>query len=125
MLLRPANSGEYNVVGYCCYIHGLMDGEALLGPLPNQWELQWRHAGTGYRVPHFKNTSTNHVTLDDPRLPPLDLPWERAKPPSDESEEYTQQWFRNKDTGEVVSYDPRVLPTVEARGGELVDFMLV
>lgn len=35
MLFRPTTFG-YLVVGLC-FIHGLMDGEGLLGPLPNPW----------------------------------------------------------------------------------------
>ena len=35
MLLRPTTNSQYQVVGEC-YVHGLMNGEAFLGPLPEE-----------------------------------------------------------------------------------------
>lgn len=41
ILLRPESSGRFKVVGEC-YVHGVMNSEGLLGPLPDTWKVQVR-----------------------------------------------------------------------------------
>lgn len=36
LVLRPEGSDDYKVVGEC-YIHGIINGEAFLGPMPSNW----------------------------------------------------------------------------------------
>lgn len=38
LLLRPAPNLQYQVIG-ACYIHGMMQGEAFLGPIPNHYQV--------------------------------------------------------------------------------------
>lgn len=38
MLLRPTSDSRYQVLG-SCYVHGLMDREAFLGPLPEDYQI--------------------------------------------------------------------------------------
>ena len=71
MLLRPTANSQYQVVG-SCYVHGLMNGEAFLGPLPE--DLQpilildepKRREFWGYLDPRTGKTQWN-----DPRVESL------------------------------------------------------
>ena len=68
LVLRPTAHLQYQVVGEC-YIHGLANGEAFLGPLPDN-----------YRIIHlydkalmvFVNDQTGIIQHNDPRLKPED-----------------------------------------------------
>lgn len=65
MVLRPTDSGHYKVVG-ACYVCGLNDGEAVLGPMPQGYRFVQMWDGEGY-VEGFINQDTGEV-LEDPRL---------------------------------------------------------
>ncbi|KAL5328035.1 hypothetical protein ACEPPN_005742 [Leptodophora sp. 'Broadleaf-Isolate-01'] len=76
LVLRPTLD-RYTVGGEC-YVSGLMNGEALLGPLPHGWTLQsWNTVGREKR-PVFMSP-TGAITSKDPRLqlepegPPISL----------------------------------------------------
>jgi hypothetical protein len=70
MILRPSHNGNgrYRVVGEC-FIHDLMNGEALLGPLPEGYQyinkLDRTHGG--YRNA-FQNNGTGDIQDEDPRF---------------------------------------------------------
>lgn len=99
MLLRPAADGHFLVVGLC-FVHGLMNAEGVLGSMPKQWKfILTRHRGYPEKSCAFINDETGQETTDDPRLPPLPLPWEKIG-----------DGYRNNGTGEVVPYDPRTTP---------------
>lgn len=66
MILRPADSGHYNVVG-ACYVCGLNDGEAVLGPMPQGYRFVQMWDGEGY-VESFINEETGEALEEDPRL---------------------------------------------------------
>ncbi|KAL8365197.1 hypothetical protein RB595_004145 [Gaeumannomyces hyphopodioides] len=127
----------YTVMGEC-FIHGLQDAAALLGPLPEPWRVELT-AGHGNRlsvwfVNHGKTAATTTTadpvrTREDPRLMKVPLPgaWERLRgrrgsgeqdgdgEEADDPEMF--DYFRNRDTGEVVNSDPRMMPeALEARG---------
>lgn len=64
-ILRPTKSGEFLVVG-SYFVHGMMDGEMFLGPLPNGWRIElYRRKDSGYSTHFIK--PTGELTLDDPR----------------------------------------------------------
>ena len=132
MLLRPyphSLADRFIVVGPC-YVHGLMDSEALLGPLPEPWSIQ---LAQGYVVQIFRNSTTGVLAWDDPRLDPLPPEeWERVKVDEFRGVKRTRddpilvQYFRNKRTGRVIDSDPRLLPSsLGKRGVKLSAFRLV
>lgn len=99
MLLRPAAGGHFLVVG-SCFVHGLMNAEGVLGPIPNGWRfILTRDHGYPEKSCAFINEETGEQTREDPRLPPLPIPWERIG-----------NDYRNNETGELIPYDPRTTP---------------
>jgi hypothetical protein len=126
ILLRPTSTdGEFFVVGEC-YIHGFGQSEALLGPLPLPWEMVYVPDNRSYPQAAFKNTSTGEVTVEDPRLPPLPAAWERFASGRTAADPVSFVRFRNKETGSIVNYDPRMMPeALEAQGTELETFLLL
>ncbi|KAI1429762.1 HET-domain-containing protein [Xylaria sp. FL1777] len=111
MIVRPTYNGEYEVVG-ACYIHGVMDGEALLGALPHPWKVRMKPDKWGICSPSFHNGDSNTTCEYDPRLDsipipaewePMEFEWTRSDP------DYCRK-FRNKNTGEIINSDPRLFP---------------
>lgn len=124
MILRPAQGGCYRVVGEA-YCEGLMDGAALMGPLPEHFEMVSRYnerRELDYLGPYDKSSGT--FRAEDPRLA-YELPsgWTRKPHANDEFE----PWFVNDETGEDMNtFDPRLTPeALRARGVELEEFRLV
>lgn len=67
MLLRPAPNLRYQVVG-ACFIHGLMQGEAFLGPFPDHYQsIRIMEEGDGVRYNGFLNRQTGKTQYRDPR----------------------------------------------------------
>lgn len=66
IVLRHTDSGHYKVVG-ACYVCGLNDGEAILGPMPQGFRFVQMWDGEGY-VEGFINQDTGEVLEEDPRL---------------------------------------------------------
>ncbi|CZR66363.1 uncharacterized protein PAC_16264 [Phialocephala subalpina] len=112
LLLRPNSEGTFEVIGPC-YLHGIMYGESLLGPLPHPWEYQLLDMkdGGGAFEPWYLNPTTNIHTRDDPRLGELPPEWDKV-----EDRERTRDdpvfvsWYRNKTSGEEINSDPRLTP---------------
>ncbi|KAJ8131818.1 hypothetical protein O1611_g1808 [Lasiodiplodia mahajangana] len=109
MILRPRPCGGYNVVGDC-YVHGVMDGEALLGALPHPWKARAHPDLNGHRMPLFRNADTGMETRFDPRLAEIPLPadWERVEFEWTPADPINCRKFRNIHTGEVINSDPRL-----------------
>ena len=79
LLLRAEATGGYEVVGEC-YIHGIMNGEGLLGPFPAFWErVDMVHASSTGRWNGFVNRETGETRVEDPRLGPLPPGWRIAE----------------------------------------------
>lgn len=119
LVLRPTSNGEYEVVGRC-YLCGIMDGEAVLGPL-DTYHVTSRAGDDDFyvKLPHYKNRDSPEEQLrsSDPRLEQIQLPsewecisWERTR---DDPRSCSK--FRHRDTGEIIDYDPRM--TAEALRG--------
>ena len=68
MLLRKTSGLQSQVVGDC-YIHGVMDGEAFLGPLPNNFKslVSLNSVGSGYEYV-FVDRETGKTQYNDPRM---------------------------------------------------------
>ncbi|KAF2092942.1 hypothetical protein NA57DRAFT_62043 [Rhizodiscina lignyota] len=123
MVLRPTDSDkEYQLVGGA-YCHGIMKGEALLGPLLNGWDVVETRPGNGMG---YVNRETDVFQYEDPRLKDVNLPrrWKR------EEKANGRVVFVNEDSGrEVSSYsgrDPRLTPEAfKERGAPLQTFQLI
>lgn len=129
VLLRESasNPGEFTLIGEC-FVYGLHDARALLGPLPPHWEVQI-HSSYGSRfIYQFRNTKTGELTIEDPRLRAEDLgDWERIldrEPRASDPDIY--DYFRNNKTGEVINSDPRMSEAnLRKRGVQFTSFTLV
>lgn len=117
---KSKSTSTYQVVG-SCYIHGLSDAEPLLGPLPDPWEFRVRVGDTGRRVHYFHNLTTGEDSPFDPRLGTLDPGWEHCEVEEERSEAERVVWFRNRDRGEVLNSDPRMLIGALRRRGVEVE----
>jgi hypothetical protein len=116
LILRPVDAATYQVVG-CCHIHGLSDAEKLMGPLPNPWVFRVSSSTSGSRTHCFHNSVTGENSKLDPRLEAWSPEWELCEAVETEKEEGHDIRFRNKETGEVLNSDPRLLPAaLESRG---------
>ena len=78
MILRPIEDGYYIFVDES-YVHGLMDAEALLGPLPSGL-TQMKKLGNLYNLV-FVDSSAGQVYYEAPRLGPLLEGWEQPVDP--------------------------------------------
>lgn len=123
MIVRAAEDGCFTVVGPA-YVHGLMDSEALLGPIPHPWRVQQiQHEGR-FSL-RFLNTETNNLSVEDPRLPALKSEWQRIYRYYTADDPLYFAEFRNVITGQVMNSDPRLLPeALESRGVDLRTFTL-
>jgi hypothetical protein len=120
MILRPTKDGSYKIVGEA-YYDGFMNGEALLGPLPDPFKAVWRF----YRrrcAWSYLNQETGIFQVEDPRLGPLPFGWMLERHPNEEF----RQRFINDETGENSERDPRLTSeALRKRGIPLQVFDLV
>jgi hypothetical protein len=128
ILLRMRSDGGYEVVGEC-YIPGLMDGEGLLGPLPEPWRMRIVPGSEVLWAPGYFNLSTGTLSQEDPRLAALGCvpdEWEAIQPERMPDDPKYFQKFRNKSIGEIINSDPRLIPNaLKARGIQLEVLWLV
>lgn len=90
-----------------------MSGEALLGPLPEDWKLA-RISDGSRRVWRFLNDKTGQKQREDPRLGPLPKDWEFLQ------EDAYEQQYGNLASGRKMWSDPRMSEeALEARGVEV------
>ncbi|KAJ8132725.1 hypothetical protein O1611_g898 [Lasiodiplodia mahajangana] len=126
VVFREQQDGTHKLVGIC-YLHGISDGVALLGPLPTPWRVQRILDSTQqFMICRFYNPDTEVLCDEDPRLGPLDGDWERL-PGRDRTADDPQvfQEFRNKTTGQIIKSDPRLSPeSLRTRGLELEEFAI-
>ena len=66
MILRPASSSQYQVVGES-YVHGLMDGEAFLGPFPGNYQSIKVVLDGVYNIAYL-DKQTGDYQWNDPRI---------------------------------------------------------
>ena len=70
VILREKPSGKYQFVG-CALVHGIIEGEVLLGPLPEGRKVVMVADYNGDPHQQFVDPLTGARTLLDPRLGPL------------------------------------------------------
>ena len=69
LLLRPTEDKQYQLVGPC-YTHGIMSGEALLGPLPGDYHSVFHFQSGFYSYTRaFYSPEKSKIRWNDPRLP--------------------------------------------------------
>ncbi|PMD34449.1 HET-domain-containing protein [Hyaloscypha variabilis F] len=128
IVLRPTARGQFQVVGEC-YVHGLSDAEALLGPLPKDWEIEIHvDSANGVGWPIFVRKPTDTRTWQDPRLPRLPPGWEGIPHPELSSGTTGPLFnrFKSTITNETTEFDPRLSPeALEERGVKLQRFQLI
>ena len=96
-----------------------MSGEALLGPLPDGWNLA-RISDGSRRVWRFLNNKTGQKQREDPRLGPLPIDWEFLQ------EDAYEQQYGNRTTGQKMWSDPRMSDeALEARGTKMEAIAIV
>lgn len=110
-------------------MHGLMDGESLLGPLPAPWQIRmpdWTWGNHHEPEPCYWNEDTKKLSREDPRLGDLPEEWERINVEKKYGDPLLFAPHKNRVTGEVINSDPRLLPeALAARGVKLRTFRLV
>ena len=122
IVLRPRGDEGYLVVGEA-YVHGLMTGEAFLGPLPTNWQRVIRYDETiGEHWDAFIDRGRNIWQTQDPRLGPLPAGWIEEKHPK----QHVCTLYRDTEKDYVTWNDPRMkAPALRARNVELQEFKLV
>jgi hypothetical protein len=101
LLLRPSSGGQYKLVGEC-YIHGLMQGQGLLGPIPSSWERK-TYIVDGVNI-HMMVHGGKRYCDGNPR----------------------KRLFENCETGVRTFFDLRLTSeALVARGVDIMDFILV
>ncbi|KAH9905372.1 HET-domain-containing protein [Xylariomycetidae sp. FL2044] len=127
MVLRPTQNGEYAVIGDC-YVHGIMDDEAVLGGLPHPWRVLVKDDANGLMKARYYNDDTGDETSEDPRLAEVLLPpeWEPIDREWTTADPLYCKWFKHRETGEVINSDPRLFPeALRERGVPLKTITLV
>lgn len=129
VIIRRVSARHYRIVSRC-YVHGIMNGEALLGPIPNPWTVQYVLKEFGNQrilQARYLNTATDFVSYEDPRLGEMPEDWVRDWTQRDDMRHpYEIRFHKNKVTGECINSDPRLLPAaLRERGVQLQDFRLV
>jgi hypothetical protein len=122
LVLRPTNDNKFQVVGEA-YYSGMMEGEALLGPLPDGIEEIRRYSLSAqkWHVVYF-DRNNNTVSVVDPRLGDMPPNWKIESDPEDE----VREWFVNEETGKRTRNDPRrTLELLKKRGVDLQVFDLI
>ncbi|CZS85854.1 unnamed protein product [Fusarium graminearum] len=109
ILIRPTADNKHRSLGDC-FVHGIMNGEALLGPLPSNYSAQQRAGPDGVNRTKFLNNDTGEHTIGDPRLVPIPFPdgWLFHEWGMEVDDPDYCPVFSNREIGKVVAYDPRM-----------------
>jgi hypothetical protein len=125
MILRPISQDQYSVIGEC-YVHGLADSAAILGPVPADWTVRVEWDDANLPVYHFYNTLTEKISDEDPRLGPLPRQWKNIQSARSLDDPELFQKYKNEITGEIINCDPRLFPdALEQQGVNLKRIQLV
>ncbi len=119
--LRPTPEGAYRVLGPS-HVHGVVDGEGFLGPLPENYSVKVVYDPDGLLRPRFKNEETGVQSIDDPRLANWPVPedWEPIEWTRTREDPMICVKYKNKSTGEIINSDPRLTPEILKSRGVLV-----
>jgi hypothetical protein len=128
IVLRSQGEGKYSVVGEC-YCHGIMDGSALLGPLPAGFEFvvnfvqDWK----GYSSA-FIDRRSGKVQGEDPRLAGYPLPprWRIETRREGATVNFVQDNDDGTEKERTAKFDPRMTADeLRKRGVNVVKFDLI
>jgi len=129
LVLRATEENRYQVGGEC-FVHGMMNGEALLGPLSPGSQFGWRDVAGNLRPVYVDGNGV--PTQLDPRAGPLPTGWSVQHGDSDEPDveiedgELKEQWFHHSETKEWTWYDPRLTSeNLKKMGIAIQEFVLV
>ncbi|KAN0098833.1 hypothetical protein V8E51_014496 [Hyaloscypha variabilis] len=130
VVLRPAGVNRYTVGGNC-FVHGIIHGEALVGPFNPGSRHSWKMVDGYIRL--VTEDSDGIATQLDPRAGPLPSGWsvfyqsKYGEPgPEIVDGEFQSQWFRHSETGEVTWLDPRLSSeNLRKSGVDIQEFVLV
>ncbi|KAI0470438.1 heterokaryon incompatibility protein-domain-containing protein [Xylariaceae sp. FL0804] len=128
MVLRPVlvERDKYEIIGEC-YVHGLMEGEALLGPVRRPWKLvgERRSGSVHAYTPAFVNVETGEHSMVDPRMGPLPDEWQPCEWKRTREDPRVFYKFKNKKTGEILNSDPRLSPGKLKESGVIVEDLIL
>ncbi|EXF76140.1 hypothetical protein CFIO01_03533 [Colletotrichum fioriniae PJ7] len=130
LLIRPdpasiSEEQRYRVVG-ATYTHGLMDTEALLGPLPEGWRVRMARESGFFDSMHFFSITADKTTKEDPRLGEDPSGWERLETVRTGSDPWNFARYRSRQTREVINSDPRLtVDALKSRGVGVECYSLV
>ena len=112
MLVRSTSRSQHQVVGPC-YMHGLMDGEGLLGPIPGHFQSSnvYEEPLRGY-FKCFLDRRTGKTQYNDPRIDSL--------PEDNNNEAIPKVRFPNGSLGRILTPE-----MIERRGVKLQTFDLI
>lgn len=106
-----------------------MDGEAFLGQLPDQWCAQYNILDdSACDKVLYKSLETGTTVKTDPRLDKVPLPheWEPVAWTRESIDPRTCCRFRNRFTGELINYDPRMTSeALKERGVNVKEIVLI
>jgi hypothetical protein len=121
-----------------CYVHGLMNSEALLGALPavaegDLWSYRWEGFAGSYQM-IFKNGEL--TTQNDPRLGPLPEDWNKKYWSEERRRFYDEEfgtdgtmrklYFHNRSTNKFSKVDPRMTSkALKRRGVTFEDIIII
>jgi hypothetical protein len=129
LVLRATEENRYQVGGEC-FVHGMMNGEALLGPLSPGSRCGRRDVAGNLRAVVVNGNGV--PTQLDPRAGPLPTGWSVHYGVSDEPDveiedgELKTQWFYCSETKEWTGFDPRLTSeNLKKMGVDIQEFVLV
>ncbi|MDI1490377.1 MAG: hypothetical protein OHK93_001579 [Ramalina farinacea] len=122
LVLRSDGRGNREIFGKC-YVHGIMEGESLLGPLPNGWRRANKYSRQhGADWPVFVHNETGQLMTEDPRLGDLPPGWKRE---SWDRDHYVRYVREDGVKPEFPDKDPRMTcEALEARGVKFEDIVI-
>jgi hypothetical protein len=134
VVMRKISEGTFKFVG-ACYVNKLVNGEAILGPLPSGCRIVWKYfprPNEWYPV-FYENleletgnghghTMTGKFHIEDPRLGEMPQGWRSAS----HEDKDGMVLYENEETGERTEEHPSLrLEALIARGVDLQDVVLV
>jgi hypothetical protein len=129
LALRATEGNRYQVGGEC-FVHGMMNGEALLGPLSPGGRFGWRDVAGNLEAVVVDGNGV--PTQLDPRAGPLPAGWsvhygDLGEPDVEiEDGELKNQWFYHSETEEKTWSDPRLTSeNLRKMGIAIQEFVLV
>jgi hypothetical protein len=128
IVLRSQGEEKYSVVG-ACYCHGIMDGSALLGPMPAGFEIVFNFVQDWngyYRA--FIDRRSGKVQGEDPRLAGYPLPprWRMERHHEGAIVDFVQDNDDRTEKEGRVDLDPRITTDeLRKRGVNVVKFDLI